>query len=194
MARPNLKKTIANYSKANDLFLQRTDNKVYISDGYTIITVPVPIYETYFCPTSPRFPFLSESQKVLAHSKKELPTQDGVELVKLFPKWVGERIQRLKIAIVISISDSYFAEVFRCGKELIYLNSKYVAIAHEMAMFCGQSEEVFNASFDSAVVLQSGTPKSSPVIWNWEDNFSMTILPVNRHNDWVVALDGVDKH
>lgn len=190
MAKATLKKTVSNYAKADKLFLQRTGDSVYICDYYTVIRIPNLIYESCFCVTSPRFPMLKDGDMLRADGKKELPTQEGTDISRIYPK-NGNPVERLGIAKVISISENILAEVFRARNQLIYLDSKYIAIAYELTAFC-EKEEEFNFLFRTRATAADEKPKSSPVIWNLEGDISMMILPINIKNDWLASLDGVE--
>ena len=187
-----LKKTVSYYSKADHLFLQRSGGQVYIAEEYSTVTVPNVVYETYFCTVSPRFPLLQDGEMLKSNSKKTLPTPNGMDLAKIFPLGVST-IQRLGIAKVISISNSEYAEVFRLGNQLIYLNSKFIAIAYELATFCDR-EGVFNSSFKSTVGAgsENQNPKTSPVIWDWQHDCSMMLFPIRSDSEWLSVLNSVN--
>lgn len=160
MAKNPYAKTVKLFSKAEDLYISRKGEAVFISEGHVIVEMHIAAYDAFFRPASGQFIELEDGEKASRRGNMALPEKNAAA-----PD-VGERFNKFEEESTESVTASPFLmEYSPDGKKKHYQrmltgHNYYVAVDND---FYAVSEEIGFTSFRnkgnsvSAIFAKSGT-------------------------------------
>lgn len=180
-----IKNAISLFKKSENLYLQREDNYVYLSEGHVIFRIPNSEYETEFCLASPRFPSLFDGEMRTARAKEKITSEGGPDLKKILKK-ISEDMKkgfykhskRLNLVIPDFETNKAF-ELFRTENEIVCVDTAYTALIP----FHRNEIDDLNDYYSSIFRDGQGADRSPLIYTSAFEDLEVIILPVNRPHE-----------
>lgn len=101
-------KALEKGAKKNRLWLQRSDNTYYITDGCSMLKVPASVYDYYIRPVSPIFIPLEDGQKSVKSVCDVLPvlSDDGLDPKEIFETYSKNTASCRLTKFIVDTKDS----------------------------------------------------------------------------------------
>lgn len=176
-----IKNAISLFKKSENLYLQREDNYVYLSEGHVIFIIPNSEYETEFCPVSPRFPSLFDGEKRTARAKEKITSTGGPDLKTIsenMKKGYYKLSKRLNL-VIPDFETNKALELFRTENEIVCVDTAYTALIPFHRSEVGD----LNDYYSSISREEQGAARSPLIYASAFEDLEVIILPVNRPHE-----------
>lgn len=183
MAKNPYAKTVKLFSKAEDLYITRKGEAIFISEGHIIVEMHIAAYDAFFRPASGQFIELEDGENASRRGNITIceKSEAAPNMADIFSKFGEEAIETVAVS-------PFLMEYSRDGKKKEYQrmltgNGYYVAIDEA---FYTVAEEIGFASF-------RGKGNSISAVFAESGNNGIMILPIRADQQKIESFVNVTK-